>query len=190
MSAMWLWTFLACLPPWHVVVSADPSPLLGAERLDLAPLRFPGLHVGEETEAEYLARKSPEQAAAWQADKRELDRAYAEAATARAAACGLRLEPPGGPGSHTVVGEVWFIEPGFYAGVVSNPSAVRLRVRVTHRGQVAEEVELVAGTSPVTASIGPVGIPTAPTVTDRLREDGTLLGETVGEYLCQRKAGR
>lgn len=180
----------ACLPPWHVTVQTNPSPLVGVERLDLAPIRYRDLHVGAETEAEYLQRMRPERQDAWRGDKAGLDEGYRASATARAGLCGLRLEPPGGPGKFTVAAEIDYIEPGFYAGVVSNPSAVHLAVRITTGGELVDEFFLTAGTSPSSMSVGPVGIPTAPTVTERLEQDGMALGELVGTYLCRRKAGK
>lgn len=186
-----MWFLLqACLPPWNVELQRGPSPLQGVERLDLAPLRFPHLRVGQETEAEYLARMDEEERLQWASDLRELDRVWRATATEGAARCGIRLEPPGGPGTHTVAGEVTYIEPGFYAGAVSIASHVRLVVRITRQGRAVEEISMGGGTDPASIGFGPLLIPTAPAVVDRLRSDGAQLGEWTAEYLCARKAGK
>ncbi|MSQ03681.1 MAG: hypothetical protein EXR71_17645 [Myxococcales bacterium] len=179
-----------CFPPWTVVVQQEPNPLLDATRADLATPTFYGLQVGRIAEAEYLGRKSERQRADWSEDKRQFGEEYRRAATVAAARCDLQLDPPGGPGTHTVATSVGYIEPGFYAGMVSIPSEVRMSVQVTRAGSIAEEIAVAHGTEPGTLSIGPIPIPTAPSVTDRLRADGAALGRIVGQYLCARKQGR
>lgn len=180
----------ACFPPWIVIQTQEPSPALGAARMDLAPLVRPALRVTGVPEAEYVARLRPEDRDQWIADLGVLDASYRAALTTRAARCGLLLEPPGGPGRHTVATEVTFLEPGFYAGMVSIPSEVRLRVQITRGGKALEAIELGGGTDPGAVGIGPIRLPTAPAVADRFAEDGTTLGELAGEWLCHRKEGK
>ncbi len=187
---MRLLLLIGCFPPWNVVVQQEPNPLLGVARVDLARPTFYGLAVGQTSEAEYLGRKSDHQKTAWNEDKRQFSEEYRRAATLEAARCELGLDDPGGPGTHTVATSVGYIEPGFYAGMVSIPSEVRLTVQLTRAGEIAEEIAVSHGTEPGTFRIGPIPIPTAPSVTDRLRADGAALGRVVGRYLCVRKQGR
>ncbi len=187
---MWLPLLAACFPPWNVVVQQEPNPLVGVKRVDFATPTFYRLDVGQIPEAEYLARKSERQKADWSEDKRLFGEEYRRAATVEAARCELQLDAPGGPGTHTVASSVGYIEPGFYAGMVSIPSEVRMTVQVTRAGEIAEEIAVGHGTEPGSFTIGPIPIPTAPSVTDRLRADGAALGRVVGQYLCARKQGR
>lgn len=187
MFVLWL---AACVPQWTVITPANPNPLVGATHLDLAPLQLANLHVGNDAESDYLARKDPKQQQDWARDKQVLSDEFAISARASAARCGVTLDAPGGPGEYTVTAQVMTIEPGFYGGVVEMPSTVEVSVQVSHRMAVAEVVRFAHGTSPSSMSVGGVGIPAYPSVTDRLRADGKGLGEILGDYVCARVAGK
>ena len=182
--------FLAgCMPPWTVVTQEDPSPLLGITDYDLADPGFANLVVGNDSEADYLARQDAEKVAAWGDDKGKLAARFRAAATREAARCGVKLVPPGGPGQFTVAPAITFIEPGFYGGLVSESSTVMMTLSVTHAGKTVDEVTFSHSTYPASGGNG-IQIPIFPSVTMRLEEDGSGLGQIAGQYLCSRFKGK
>lgn len=128
-------TFLAagCMPPWFVVRQATPNPLLGQSQFTLHPIDFQSLMVGDKSQGAYLGGKDPEQRAGWQADLVAMNQIF----TSRVASTpGLQVAPayPHSTG-FSIVPRIVFIEPGFFAGIVSAPTQVRMVLQIVNGGR-------------------------------------------------------
>jgi len=180
-------TLIGCGPPWHVVRQTTPDPFIGQKQFAVAPVEYPGLRIGRKDEGEYLSGKDAKQQASFADDKAGLNEKFAAALMAKAREAGLEVAPATGPASAPFVihAAVPFIEPGFYGGVVSQPSRVEMVVTITSPdGKVLDEIHIGHSTSPSSGvAIGGVSIPSHPASGDRLRKDGEGLGEIVAKYL-------
>jgi hypothetical protein len=172
---------LGCAPHWRVVVEGPGEPLFHQRRFAMMPVDFTGLQVGSHTEQEHLDKKSPEQQDSFDQDKAALSALFMEELRSRAHDMGIVVEPATGPTDAPFVirPSVAFIEPGFFALVVNEPSRVEMNVKITSGdGRIVDEILLThrtRGTLGVEASSG-----------GRLRKDGAGLGEWVAEYLRRR----
>jgi hypothetical protein len=165
-----------CGPRWTIVAQTSPDPMLGAHDFYIESIHFDPPMVGEKTEAEYQADKSPEQRDSWDADKRDTSGGYAAAIIEAAPA--LRFVTQPAPGVFIVRPIVSFIEPGFYAGYVSAPTQVLMHVQLlASDGALVDEIEIrsLIGASFVNAASG-----------TRLRQAGTDLGRVTADYLRKR----
>lgn len=165
-----------CGPRWTVVAQAVPDPLLGARDFYVEPVHFDPLMVGEKTEAEYQADKSPEQRDSWDADKRDTSGGYAAAVIE--AAPELRFVTQPAPGVFIVRPIVPFIEPGFFGGYVSAPTQVMMHVQIlASDGGLVDEIIIrsLIGASFLNAASG-----------TRLRQAGADLGRVTADYLHKR----
>lgn len=167
----------ACTP-WVVVRQASPNPLGGQTQFQLQPLNFDGLHVGEKTQAEYLAGKDPGQRASWQADLLAMNQIFAERLHSNTP--GLTIAPVGqaqAPGPFTIVPRILFIEPGFYAGVVAASARVRMALQVSGPQGLLDEIQAEVAV--------PANIANAASG-QRLRQAAAQLGSIAARYLRER----
>ncbi|EYF06390.1 hypothetical protein [Chondromyces apiculatus] len=181
-----------CGPQWQVVRQAAPNPLANQRTFAVLPINFAGLTVGEMAEADYLARKDPEQRESFEADKRAVNEEFTTALVEGASDGGINVVLAKGPGSapFEIRPMITFIEPGFYVGLVSKPSEVRMTLLITMPdGRIIDEILMVHGTDSARSGFSIGGISLNPSSGGRLRKDGEKLGEIVAEYLRERVGG-
>ena len=180
-------------PAYQVIMTAPRGAFVGQKRFAVFPIDWSHLLVGSEPEAAYLARKSPEQCERFAADKAALGNIFFDRFGQKAFESSIMIVPATGPADAPLFirPTVHFLEPGFYGGIVGASSEVRMNVRIVAAdGRVLEELELTHGTRPVAApGIAGGGVPSTPTVGQRLRKDGEGLGEELAAYLGRRVAG-
>jgi hypothetical protein len=168
---------IGCGPPWAVVVQSAPNPFFGQRLFAVQPVDFSGLMVGSKPEPVYLAEKDAGQRASFAEDKAAFNERFLADLIAQAGAAAVRVVPATGPADapFTIRPVVHFIEPGFYAYLVSQASRVEMSVRiVAPDGRILDEINL-AHSTPSTASTAASGT--------RLRSDGAALGAIVARYL-------
>lgn len=177
-----------CAPRWTVLREAQPNPFVGKTEFAVMPIDYSGLHVGELTEAEYLARKDEGQQASFDGDKRGMIAKFEEAMRSAAADEGIHVQSAEGEvtAPFIIKPHVTFVEPGFYAVVASGASQVNMTVRIeTAQGQLLDEIELIHATNSANGS-SVMGISLNPSSGGRLREDAEEIGDAMGEYLITR----
>jgi hypothetical protein len=174
-----LWGAMAggCGPRWTFRRQAVPDPFVNQREYFIEPVHSENVvAVGDMSEAAYLAGKTPEQQASWQADKADMVTRYAEALIAEGE--GLRFLTQPGPAAFIVRPIVDFIEPGFYAFVAAHATEVGMRVEIlAPSGQLLDAISIhgVVGASMTNAASG-----------TRMRQAAEQLGHITGEYLKTR----
>ena len=167
-----------CGPRWSVIAQASPDPLVGARTFYVEPIHFDPPIIGEKTEGEYLAGKSPDQRDGWLTDKTETSKRYASALMSESTGLLFPVQPA--PGVFIVRPIVGFVEPGFYA-YVARPTEVRMRVQIlSSDGALIDEIAIrsLIGASLMNPASG-----------TRLRQAGEDLGRVTAEYLKKRVGG-
>jgi hypothetical protein len=184
---------LGCGPKWRVVSQAHPNPLRTQGSFAVLPVDYAGLHIGDKSEAEYLAGKTDKQSDSFAADKKALADEFAAALIAQAAKEGITVVLATGPASapFQIRPRVQFIEPGFFVGVASGSSQVVMDLKITAPdGRVIDQIEVAHSSNSASGvSIGGFQIPTDPSSGGRLRKDGKGIGEIVAKYLAFRVGG-
>ncbi len=179
--------------PWHVVVLSAPNLLFGQRRLAVAPIEYAGLMIGRKPEPVYLAGKDTQQQLSFQEDKAALNQNFLANLLGASREFGIEVVPATGPADapFLIKPAVGFIEPGFYGGIVHEPSEVRMDVKIiTPDGRLVDEIELTHGTSPASGfKVGGISMPSNPSSGGRLRKDGEALGRILAEYLQARVNG-
>jgi hypothetical protein len=171
---------VGCIPSWRVVVQANPDPFVGQTRFGLLPIDYTNLHIGQKTEAEYLAEKAPETQQSFLADKAAINEEFARNLIDGVRDEGINIALATGPGDAPFMIRPYIasIEPGFYAYIANKPSEVEMAVRITAPdGRVLDEI-IVMHRTPATL--------TNPSSGGRLRSDGAGLGRLVARYLYSR----
>jgi hypothetical protein len=173
-------TLIGCAAPWAVVVQAAPDPFLGQRRFAVLPIDYAGLMIGRKPEPVYLSEKEPKQQASFLEDKAGLNEKFIERLMTKGHEVGLEFVPATGPADapFLIRPSIAFLEPGFFAAVVSAPSEVHMNVKITTPdGRLLDEINLVHRTA--------AGFITAASGT-RLRMDGDGLGAIVARYIHAR----
>lgn len=171
---------VGCGPPWTVLIQAVPSPMAGQTRFAVLPVAMPNLHVGDGSAADHLADKDSEQRADWASDMAAINEEFTRHLVEASAEQGISVVPATGPNAapFEIRPEVIFIEPGFYVGVASGASKVKMMVRITRPdGAILDEVLMEHSTQ---------GSLSNPSATNRLRDDAEALGNITAEYLTTR----
>ncbi|MGZ3424387.1 MAG: hypothetical protein ACXVEF_43100 [Polyangiales bacterium] len=169
-----------CGPRWNVVAQANPNPLRGVNTFALDGVHFEMLRVGAKTEADYLAGKSADQQASFQADKVQFQEKYSQSVVGEAAMQFTQF-PPKEQNTFAVVTYITYFEPGFYVGVAHGDTEVEVDVKITTAsGQLVDEF---TARSRIAATM------TSPSSGDRLRKAGDDLGVVVAKYLKSRTTG-
>lgn len=143
-----------CGPQWAVVKQSTPNPFIGQKAFLIEPIKFDGMLVGKLSEADYLAKKKPDQQASFVADKTAMNERFAARLTELAAKNGLTITPVSGTPGLTFRTIVSFLEPGYYAPTVgtgfgsvdlSRPTQVRANVQlIDAQGAVLEDIAIAA----------------------------------------------
>lgn len=170
-----------CGHRWMVVRQAAPNPLTGANRFALDAVHYETLRVGGISEAEYLAGKTPEQQASFQADKQGFMQQFGSALVEKAQ--GLQIAGMPAPDAQTFVVKptLTWIEPGFYAGVARHDTEAEINIQIfTQQGQIVDEIVV---RSRIAATL------TNPSSGGRLRDAGNDLGRVAANYLLTRTKG-
>jgi hypothetical protein len=174
---------VGCGPPWQILHAAEPNPFVNQRTFAVLPIDYIGLEVGEKSEPEYLAEKDAETRQNWTGDKLGMNEEYAKHLIEEANERGIRVTLATGPASAPFIirPAVRWLEPGFYVGVASGSSEVKMTVQITTPdGKVLDEIQMShrTGASLVNSATG-----------HRLRSDGAGLGEITAEYLEKRVTG-
>jgi hypothetical protein len=166
---------IACAPPWTIVRQTTPDPFVGHPQFTIEPLHFEQAQVGGKSEAAYAAEKEASKQASWEEDKNGMNERFSAAIASTGV--GLQLSGPGGAGA-IVRPIVTFMEPGFYVGVASHPTELKMRIQILDpQGQPLDEI---AVHSSVGASM------TDPASGSRFREAAEHLGRVTAKYLQTR----
>jgi len=171
---------VGCGPPWTVIVATTPDPFVRQRSFAVLPIEFNGLLVGDKSEPEYLSEKDAESQASWRGDKTAMNEEYTNALVAHAGESGIGVALATGPGTapFLIRPSVHFIEPGYYVGVASGKSEVRMHVQITAPdGRVLDEIVMSHRTS---------GSLVNPGIGHRLRNDAEGLGKYTADYIAQR----
>ncbi|MEP7119806.1 MAG: hypothetical protein ABJE95_02805 [Byssovorax sp.] len=171
---------IGCGPPWVVVMQTTPNPFVNAPKFSVVPTDFTGLTIGDKPEQVYLAGKDAGQQQSFASDKAGINEEFVNTLIKQAREAGIEVVLGTGPGDapfqiHPAVG---WIEPGFYVGVASAPSQVRMRLQITTPdGRVLDEIIMkhLTGGSLFNPSSG-----------GRFRSDGGGLGAWSAKYLNSR----
>jgi hypothetical protein len=171
---------MGCGPHWRVMSQASPDPFMNQKRFAVLPIDYAGLRIGDKGEVEYLAGKDDDSRKSFVGDKVGVNEEFAKALIGKAGELGLQVVPATGPtdAPFLIRPSIAWLEPGFYVGVASAPSRIRMTVRITTPdGRILDEIELEHATG--------AGI-TTPASGTRLRHDGEGLGTVTAEYLQSR----
>lgn len=132
---------LGCGPSWTVVRQDASSSLFGVQSIAVDPVQIENLRIGEKSEAEWLAKKKPEQQLSWEADKAALDQRLFQGIAESLKAKNIRLLREGNyPGVPHVRAVISRIEPGFYGGIVNAPAEVDVTLQVIQGNAVSREI--------------------------------------------------
>lgn len=172
-----------CGKPWKVIQQATPNPFLGKKEFVVMPVDYSGLMVGSKTEAEYLAEKKDKTVDRFEQDKVDMDGLITTGIRSVATGNGLKVTPASGEVTTFVIKpHVQFMEPGFYAVVVSKPSEVKLRLKIEDKdGKLLDEIEIRHQTSPSNWGNVAAG--------SRYREHAEWIGKVAGRYVSERSMG-
>lgn len=164
---------------FKVVKQAAPNPFVGVEAFAIDPIQYVDLHVDGKAEAEYTAGFDQEKKAAWEGDKQNIHKVFAEYVV-DASGEGVRLDDAATCRLRPIVREV---ESGYYRIPAWNAvTKIFMTVEITDSsGQVADEVFCSDG-----AAFDAVF---NPTVGGRLGSVAKSLGKMVGNYLAERTGG-
>ena len=174
---------VGCGPPWQIMHAAEPNPFVNQRTFAVLPIDYVGLEVGEKSEPDYLAEKDADTRQKWTGDKLGMNEEFAKHLMEEANEKGIRVTLATGPGSAPFIirPAVRWLEPGFYVGVASGSSEVKMTVQITTPdGKILDEIQIKHGTgaSLVNSAVG-----------HRLRSDGAGLGDITAEYLEKRVSG-
>jgi hypothetical protein len=181
-----------CSPPWAVIHQTTPNPFVGQHKFAVAPTDFSQLHVGNKTEAEYLAGKNEKQQASFQTDKLGANEEFTKELINRAHADGVDIVLATGPSDAPFVirPTMTFFEPGFYAGVVASPSRLDVNFKITDAdGKVIDEILMTHLSQAPTANQGLIGVLSnidKMSSGGRIRADAAWIGKTGGKYVMTR----
>ncbi|MGO9711888.1 MAG: hypothetical protein ACLQBL_23705 [Polyangiaceae bacterium] len=138
-----LLALVGCSPPYTIVQVATPNPLVGQRAFTVVPVEYPELRVGEKTEAEYLAEKSPDQRTGWAGDKLALDEQFHGRLERETKRAGIHVGTE--PAPWVIHPIVKWLEPGWHGGIVNKAGHAKMMVRITGSdGKVIDEIELDA----------------------------------------------
>jgi hypothetical protein len=172
---------VGCGPPGIVIRQGAPNPFVGKSEFVVEAVAYPGLQVGDKTEAAYLSDKKPEQQQSFEADKTETAKNLLESLTVEAGKRGIRITPSSGtPGMFNIRPVVTFFEPGNFNGFVNIATVLKATMQILDaQGQVIDEVQFQAtvGASLVNPSSG-----------GRMHSAGKILGTDMARYLTFRAA--
>jgi hypothetical protein len=167
-----------CAPPYQVVRQAVPNVLAGAHSFSVEPVHFEGLIVGNLLEAEWLARKTPEQQASYMGDRQAMVQNFVERLARRQEGMEIIAGPPPTPQTFVIRPILAYIEPGFYAYVARRDTEARMRVQIfTGQGQLLDEIVVY---SRITANLY------NPSTGGRLRSAANHLADAAAAYLRDR----
>jgi hypothetical protein len=175
---------MGCGPPWQIVRQATPDPFLGKKNFVVLPINFTGLRVGEKDEAGYLAEKGEDTKRSFAGDKEGINGEFVKGLQSEANDGGIQVAPSANPAAAEFVIRpiVQWLEPGYYIGISSGASTVKMTVQITTPdGSVLDEI-LLQHSTPGSLTNAAVGT--------RLRQDGEDLGKYLGKYLIFRSTGK
>jgi hypothetical protein len=167
-----------CGPSWLIHLQATPDPFVNQKAFAVLPIDYAGLTIGDKPEPEYLAGKTPDQQESFKTDKAALNEEFLRELSQHADEQGVHVVPATGPDSapFLIHPSVAWLEPGYYVGVASRPSEVRMLVRITTPdGKVLDEIAIKSNSRGFASGT-------------RLRNDGNVLGRIAAAYLKTRVA--
>ena len=152
--------------------------MAGARSFAIEPIHFEGLQVGQMLEGQWLATKTPQQQASYQADKQAMIQNFIERLTARNENLQIIAGPPPGPQTFVIRPILTFIEQGFFAYVANRDTEARMTIQIlTPQGQIIDEIITY---DRVTANLY------NPSTGGRMRSVGVHLANHLTDYLRAR----
>lgn len=122
---------VACAPPYTVIRQAVPNPFLAMRSYSIEPMHFEQLQIGNMSEAQWMAGRSPESQNSYMVDRQAMVERYVERMTQRNPGLEIIAGPPASPQTFIVRPILEFMEP--------------TRVRVTYNGRTMQShIETVA----------------------------------------------
>lgn len=172
---------VGCGPPGIVVKQGMPNPFVGKTEFVVEAVTYPGLQVGDKTEAAYLGEKKPEEQQSFEADKTETAKNLLESLTVEAGRRGIKVVPASGaPGMFNIRPVVTFFEPGNFNGFVNISTVLKATMQILDtQGQVIDEVQFQATVGASLAN---------PSSGGRMHTAGKMLGTDIARYLQFRAA--
>ncbi|MBK6513643.1 MAG: hypothetical protein IPG04_05820 [Polyangiaceae bacterium] len=172
-----------CGKPWKVIQQAEPNPFIGKKEFVVMPVDYSGLMVGSKTEEEYLSEKKDKTVDSFQADKVDMNSLVLDNMRSVASKNGVKIATAEGEVTTFVIKpHIPFMEPGFYAVVVSKASEVKMRLKIEDKdGKLLDEIEIRHQTPP--SNWGNVASGS------RYRSDAEAIGKIVGRYISERVMG-
>ncbi len=170
---------VGCVKPYNIISQAAPDPFIGKTDFVVMPVDFTDMRIGEKTEAEYLSEKKDSSAESFQGDKDAINQNFQAELEKAAASVGLNVAAANGVVTTFLIQpHVRFIEPGFYAAIVSHPSKLEIVVTITDQhGTLLDKFEVEHETQSGMFN---------PASGQRLRSDADACGAYAAEYLADR----
>jgi hypothetical protein len=169
-----------CVNKYTVVRQAAPNPLSPDRHLVLAPLQFDGLTIDELPEADWRARRTPQQNASFDGDKHFMVARFGERLAQRLHDAGLSVVSPGEADEQTLT-----IRPvlhkltmGYYGFIVGDDSHADLTVQIVDAGNnVLDEIAVHSAGKADESGIS---------FTDRLGKAARKAADLCAKYLAER----
>ena len=173
-----------CGPSWVLVKQATPNPLVGQKNFSVDLVNFDSMLVGRPgkiTEAEWVAKKKPEDQPKFQADlaesKQRLNQQFVEQLSTMAVSRGWQLATAVTPGTFVIKPVVVELEPGYNIFISRAPATVKIHVHIFDpAGAELDVLEVVAS-----ADAGSYG-----KMADRLGVTGQSMGNQAARYIDSR----
>lgn len=164
----------ACAPPYVIIRQAQPSPFTQVCALQLDPVHFEGMRVGEKSEDQWMGKKNESEQHSWNEDKRTMNENFDSAVGDR---IGPAVIQPNAP--FILVPRVLFYEPGFYGGVIARDTEVDMQIAIVD-AKTNQEVDVVESSVLVPSNL------INPSTGGRFHTAGKQLGARFGRYLAER----
>ncbi len=163
-----------CGPHWVVIKQATPNPMSPSSRFYVDKVNLQGLRVGDKTEAEWMADKSPDTREKWEGDKAAMGEAFLAGFARGGEGLAVGTSPAEG---FTVRAHFVHYEPGFYAGIVSGTASIEATIEIVDpSGNVVDAFQIQAGAGGMSAG-------------ERARICAQQLGAIAGRYVVARVHG-
>lgn len=167
----------ACAPPYVIIRQAQPSPFTEICSLQLDPVHFEGMRVGDITEDAWMAHKNEREQHSFGEDKRTMNENFNNAISERVGPRTIQATAP-----FILVPRVLFYEPGFYGGVVARDTQVDMQIAIVD-AKSNREVDVVESSVLIPSNL------INPSTGGRFRSAGKQLGALFSRYLAERLGG-
>lgn len=126
---------------WTVTQYAHPNPLEGQTHMAVAPLYFDDLKVGEEREADYVARKGPDFGKKWLDDKQAMNALFVQKLRSNASYRGIRITEADSDAPFVIRPRVTFLQRGYFGGAFRQRARLKAVVEITRpNGDLVDQI--------------------------------------------------